>query len=215
MNATLSFISHSNHSTVTARLAANAGSTVIQSIAVPVGMMAIARVRIVATTPAPAPLSVVADATADTLTAVAHGYLSGQPVQVSGTTLPTGVTAGTTYYANAATVDTIKLYDTQAHAVAGGATGLVDITAVGAGVILVGTTVAGVYFVDVAAKNENGVTSLVGAANKVALEDISAWDVTAAANNTKSTIEISATPDTVQATAFKVDTLVELVNAEV
>jgi len=44
-----------------------------------------------------------------------------------------GMTNGTTYYVNRVDANTISLYDTQAHAIAGGATGLVDITSVGTG----------------------------------------------------------------------------------
>jgi len=70
----------------------------------------------------------------DTITATAHGFVTGDCVNVtSSTTLPTGISADTAYYVNRVDSATFKLYDTRAHAVAGGATGLVNITAAGAG----------------------------------------------------------------------------------
>jgi hypothetical protein len=70
----------------------------------------------------------------DTITATAHGFATGDCVNVTtSTTLPTGISADTAYYVNRVDAATFKLYDTRAHAVAGGATGLVNITAAGAG----------------------------------------------------------------------------------
>lgn len=46
-----------------------------------------------------------------------------------------GLTSGTTYYVYKVDANTLKLYDTAAHATSGGATGLLDITSVGAGTI--------------------------------------------------------------------------------
>lgn len=57
---------------------------------------------------------------------------AGCPVRViaaPGATIPAGITTGTTYYWSTDG----KLYDTEAHAVAGGATGLIDITDAGSG----------------------------------------------------------------------------------
>ncbi len=72
-------------------------------------------------------------ATSDILTRVAHGYLTGDQVQVSsGTTLPAGLSAATYYYVVKLTADTFKLSTTLAGAVA--STGIVDITDTGAGV---------------------------------------------------------------------------------
>jgi|GEM_PF-5792069 len=73
-----------------------------------------------------------ADAAADTLARTAHGFITGLPVRGvaidSVVPLPTGIVASTTYYANRVDADTIKLYDTYANAVAGGGTGLVNIS---------------------------------------------------------------------------------------
>lgn len=78
--------------------------------------------------------STAVDADTDTITKTAHGFSTGDCVNVStSTTLPTGISADTGYYVNRVSSSTFKLYDTRAHAVAGGATGLVNITAAGAG----------------------------------------------------------------------------------
>jgi len=56
----------------------------------------------------------------------AHGLSNGDPIKFATTgALPTGVNAGTTYFARVVSVDTFNLYDTAAHAIAGGATGRV------------------------------------------------------------------------------------------
>lgn len=62
------------------------------------------------------------------VTLASHGLSTGDPVSFSTTgALPTGITAGTTYYARPDTslteVNEFWLYDTSAHAVTGGATG--------------------------------------------------------------------------------------------
>ncbi len=72
------------------------------------------------------------NATTDIITSVAHGFTSGAAVRVfTFDTIPTGLTAGTLYYLNAASVDTFSLHATRAAAVAG--TSKIDITAVGSG----------------------------------------------------------------------------------
>lgn len=78
--------------------------------------------------------STAVNADTDTITKTAHGFSTGDCVNVStSTTLPTGISADTGYYVNRVSSSAFKLYDTRAHAVAGGATGLVNITAAGAG----------------------------------------------------------------------------------
>jgi hypothetical protein len=70
----------------------------------------------------------------DIISSVAHGFSSGAAVRVfptSGSTIPTGLVAGTLYYLNAASADTFSLHTTRAAAVAG--TGKIDITVVGTG----------------------------------------------------------------------------------
>jgi len=70
-------------------------------------------------------------ATTDICTAAAHGYLTGDQVQVSSaTTLPAGLAAATYYYVIKLTADTFKLANSLANAVAGTA---VDITDTGTG----------------------------------------------------------------------------------
>lgn len=71
-------------------------------------------------------------ATTDICTAVAHGLLTGDQVQVaSATTLPAGLSAATYYYVYKLSADTFKLCTTLALAVAGGT--YVDITDTGTG----------------------------------------------------------------------------------
>jgi hypothetical protein len=64
---------------------------------------------------------------ANTITITAHGFFVGLKVALSGTNLPTGLSA-TNYWIIVVDVDTIKLADSLAHAVAGTA---VDITTQG------------------------------------------------------------------------------------
>lgn len=68
-------------------------------------------------------------------TATAHGLITGMPVQVSnsGGALPTGLSAATTYWAAVIDANTFYLYDTRAHALAGGATGQVQVSSNGTG----------------------------------------------------------------------------------
>lgn len=63
------------------------------------------------------------DAAADTITVAAHGLANGTGKVVTGITGASGV-----YYVRSASANTLSLYDTAAHAIAGGATGLFDIT---------------------------------------------------------------------------------------
>lgn len=54
----------------------------------------------------------------------AHGLSNGDPISFATTgALPTGIVAGTIYYIRSASADTFNLYDTAAHAIAGGETG--------------------------------------------------------------------------------------------
>lgn len=74
------------------------------------------------------------DADTDVITVTAHGFSTGDCVNVATSdALPTGISANTAYYIRKGNDNTFTLYDTRAHAVAGGATGLVNITAVGTG----------------------------------------------------------------------------------
>jgi hypothetical protein len=60
------------------------------------------------------------------VTWTAHGQDDGTPIMFTTTgALPTGITASTYYYLRSVTADTIHLYDTAAHAIAGGTTGRV------------------------------------------------------------------------------------------
>lgn len=54
-------------------------------------------------------VSVAGSATNDTITYVAHGLATNTPVTFGGTAVPTGVTAGVTYYVRDVTADTFKV----------------------------------------------------------------------------------------------------------
>lgn len=61
------------------------------------------------------------------VTVASNGLLTGSRVIFTTTgALPTGITASTSYYARVIDANTFNLYDTLAHAVAGGATGRID-----------------------------------------------------------------------------------------
>lgn len=69
------------------------------------------------------------------VTYASHGLSNGDGIVFSTTGgLPTGLTAGTTYYVRSTGTDTLNLYDTSAHAVSGGATGLVATSSTQSGV---------------------------------------------------------------------------------
>lgn len=80
-------------------------------------------------------LTITFDNTTDICTGVGHGLATAQPLRLinSGGALPTGISAGVTYYAGAISGDTFKLYDTSANATTGGATGKVDFSDNGTG----------------------------------------------------------------------------------
>lgn len=69
-------------------------------------------------------------------TAANHRLRTGMPVQVSnvGGGLPTGLSAATTYWVRVIDGNTFYLYDTQAHAIAGGTPGQVQVSSNGTGV---------------------------------------------------------------------------------
>jgi hypothetical protein len=74
-------------------------------------------------------------ASTDIFTATTHRLRTGMPVQVSnsGGALPSGLSTSTNYYAGVIDADTFYLYDTLAHAQAGGSTGKINITTNGTG----------------------------------------------------------------------------------
>lgn len=197
--------------------AANAGASVLVSLAVPLNCIVIARVKIRgAAGKICNPIAVTADASTDLLTKTAHGIQSGTPLHVVGGTQPGGVVAATMYYANAASADTIALYDTYAHGVAGGPTGLVDITSAGATVKVYPSVLSAYYEFVAVARNRRTTTALVGAvASLVAVEDNSAWDATAAVNDTADTLEVKVTPDAAIDTRFEAEIEVETTSANV
>jgi hypothetical protein len=72
----------------------------------------------------------------------AHGLTTGDAITFwSTTTLPAGLTRGTTYYAYVTAPTTFQLYDTAPHAVTHDGTGLIDITDTGTGTHYLGAAV--------------------------------------------------------------------------
>jgi len=84
-----------------------------------------------------------ADDTTDVVTTGAsHSLVTGDSVSFwSEGTLPAGLSAGVIYYVNVTGAATFKAYDTSVHAIAGGATGLVNITDTGTGTHYLGSIV--------------------------------------------------------------------------
>ena len=205
MNKTLSKVAARKQISASASFAANAGASVITAVPVPKNCMVLVTGRAFASAGALNGFAVTADASTDALTKTAHGVVTGTPVFLTGTAVPTGTTENTVYYARAATADTITLYDTEAHAVSGGGTGLVDITAAGTAVKLYTLTQNAAYTIQFAGRNLNGTTALIGSADLNAFEEISAWDLTVVANDTNDTLEVKGTPDATLATRFYVD----------
>lgn len=80
------------------------------------------------------------DAAGDFVTLLGQALPVGAAVQFTvsdGGTIPAGLAVGVLYYLGSSTPGQYKFYDTYAHAIAGGPTGLVDITTAGAGVFKV------------------------------------------------------------------------------
>ncbi len=78
-------------------------------------------------------------AATDVFTSAGHGYSTGDAKIVYTTnTLPTGLVSGTVYYVNRIDANTFYLYDTKAHAEAGGTAGRVDVSDTGTGTHYIG-----------------------------------------------------------------------------
>lgn len=100
----------------------------------------------------------------DTITwSAEHKKKNGDPVMLQGFALG-GVTNGALYFANCPSATTMKLYDTRANAIAGGAGGLVDITS---GVTTTGSITSGTASLAVAAEltAEKGTMVIVSGIN--------------------------------------------------
>lgn len=81
-----------------------------------------------------APTATISAGLTTTITVVPNGFTAGQAVQFNTTgLLPTGMSVGTTYYAGLIVSNTFVLYDTQANAIAGGATGKIVTSGVATG----------------------------------------------------------------------------------
>ena len=76
----------------------------------------------------------ISNASPAVVTLTNHGLRNGAGLVFSTTgALPTGVTAGVTYYAKSTASNTLNLYDTYANAIAGGTTGRVNTSSAGSG----------------------------------------------------------------------------------
>lgn len=198
--------------------AANAGSSLLLSIAVPLNtlMHVMAIIKSAAGTNVTIAPSVVT-AGSDQFTCTGHGIQTGCPVTVGftvGGAVPGGTTANTIYYARAVDANTITLHATQGGAVAG--TGIIDVTSAGTTPLLIFSFHSAYYVLRATIRNRFGNTALVGALTTVAShEDIAAWDAVMAANDTTDAIEIKVTPDVTQATVFEVEAEYELVSIAV
>lgn len=75
--------------------------------------------------PCPAAAKAISGIATDTeiVTSATHGRATGDPIKFAADTLPTGLSATTTYYMKAASTTTFTVYDTKANAITGGATG--------------------------------------------------------------------------------------------
>ncbi len=185
-------------------LTANAGSTALVGFPVPDNSLAHFRGRIKASAGLLKNIAVTLSTSTDAATAAAvHGVTSGQPVYVVGSSQPGGFTAATLYYANAATTTTLKFYDTQAHAVSGGATGLVDITSAGTAVVVYCVPIVAFYEVGAVVANRNGNTALVGSVDAVAFEDVAAWAGSVSADDSGNALSLLGTPDAVLDTTIE------------
>jgi len=81
------------------------------------------------------PVITVTIATTAVVSLTDHGLSNGDPIKfATDGALPTGIVAGTTYFARSVDDDTFNLYDTAAHAIAGGATGRVATTGTQTGI---------------------------------------------------------------------------------
>lgn len=154
------------------------------------------------------------DTDAETITEVGHGLVDGTAVDFTTTdTLPAGLSADTAYYVGEAADDTFKLYDTYAHAIAGGATGKVNLTDAGVGTHTLHANRFGVIPLDVTLPDNaiisggllDVITAFVdiddGTNNTAAIHIVSANDIYSAGNLTAGLKDV--VPDETGSTAIK------------
>ena len=200
-------IDGADRKSVSRQLAANAGSTQILRIPVSKGEVVYAEALVNAYAGqeiGQVPVSAINTGT-DVLTSTAHGLITGQPVVGSftaGGSQPAGIVATTIYFVRAVDANTFTLHPTAADAV--GNANILNITSAGANVIVIPTKLYAVYKLSGVVANRNGVVALVGSAQAVAYENVAAWDVAIAADDTNDGLAINATPDTLLPTTFEV-----------
>ncbi|MBI5044639.1 MAG: hypothetical protein HZC02_01825 [Candidatus Levybacteria bacterium] len=145
----------------------------------------------------------------------AHGYNNGEPAyfQDQGGTAPTGLTDGNLYYVRSESSTTITLYDTSAHAIAGGATGQADITATGSGTQYIYSAAAAIY------NNSGGAVTINvtngGSTPSIRNSDGSSTTVNNSVNLTITVIDASTNPvPTAQTAIYRTSDNVELMNED-
>jgi len=154
------------------------------------------------------------DVDTDTITSTGHSLTAGTVIDMTTSdTLPTGISATTAYYVGEVGEDTFQLFDTYAHGVAGGATGLVNITNVGVGTQTLHINRFGVINLGITMPDNAIVTGGMidvttafvdvddGTNNTAALHLVSANDIFSAANLTAGIKDV--VPDSTGSTAVK------------
>lgn len=200
-------------------LAANAGATVVGRIPLLANIMGVFQLLIKMAAGDTRQLTIEAvTAGSDTVTITAHGFVTGSPVMIgflAGGALPGGVSGTTIYYARAADANTLAFYSTKAQSIAGGPTGLLDLTSGGTTPVVIGVVEQAFYIVRGAVRNRNGKVELLGTPNQIALEDVAAWDGNLTADDSNDAASITLTPDVTLNTRYDIvaEYFTESVNA--
>ena len=190
----------------TGTIAAGTTAGIMRHIKVPPNMIATiyARAKVSAGTNT-APLAVTVSG--NVFTATAHGYTTGQPLILGGTTAPTGLTLGNIYYAIVLTANTFSLASTAALALAGTA---ISLSSAGTAVTVDGTKQTAYFEAVGVARNLNGVVALVGTPTITTYKDsaLAAWAVTIVANNVNANpgVDVCLTSDVNLSNYFEVET---------
>jgi hypothetical protein len=198
--------------------AGGANSNLVQ-VRIPKGNIMLLRSKIVGAASSGIPFEVGssnANTTANSATNQNGGivnFYNGTPVTVFVLTndpnplaiLPSGLSANTLYYARSNDQFSVVLYDTQAHAVAGGATGQKALTTTGTnwwvypGALNSVTTTEGMY------KCINNVFATVGTPATNVYRDETALNCAAVIDGTTNLVDITGSADAVIPTVFRVD----------
>jgi hypothetical protein len=129
------------------------------------------------------------------VTYTAHGLTNGDPIEFfTAGTLPTGLTAGTTYFIRTVDTNSFNVYDTAAHAIAGGTTGRITTSGSQSGTPVAYTF--GVDMLDYSNKLDGAYfETRVARADRFSLSTFSPFQVAYASLPTSTTINISYKKD--------------------